>query len=128
MLVQKGGAKLKKRLTIVKQAHGCADLWLSLTRYFPRLWQSEQVAYTIRNPWLVPRSKSPRANFRISYRMQRKHLYTPILSLAFALVSMTAHADSAKASSKGVSGLSADFVYKYLVGEIAGQRGDLGLA
>ena len=60
--------------------------------------------------------------------MQRKHLYTPILSLAFALVSMTAHADSAKASSKGVSGLSADFVYKYLVGEIAGQRGDLGLA
>lgn len=60
--------------------------------------------------------------------MQRKLLYAPILFLAFAFVSIAAHADSARSTNKNVSGLSAEFVYKYLVGEIAGQRGDPGLA
>lgn len=56
--------------------------------------------------------------------MQRKL----IIALTLALASVAAHADSAKQAAKDTSGLSAEFVYKYLVGEIAGQRGELGLA
>ncbi len=59
--------------------------------------------------------------------MQRKLIYVPILTLAFAFASTAAQAESAKGA-RDTSGLSAEFVYKYLVGEIAGQRGDLGLA
>lgn len=66
--------------------------------------------------------------------MQRNLIYVPLLSLALALGSAGAQADNAKPSTtpkstaKDTSGLTAEFVYKYLVGEIAGQRGDLGLA
>ena len=56
--------------------------------------------------------------------MQRKL----IIALTLALASVAAHADSSKQAAKDTSGLSAEFVYKYLVGEIAGQRGELGLA
>ena len=56
--------------------------------------------------------------------MQRKL----IIALTLALASVVTHADSAKQAAKDTSGLSAEFVYKYLVGEIAGQRGELGLA
>jgi tetratricopeptide (TPR) repeat protein len=59
--------------------------------------------------------------------MQRKLIYVPIFILAFAFASTPVQAESAKGT-KDASGLSAEFVYKYLVGEIAGQRGDLGLA
>lgn len=48
--------------------------------------------------------------------------------LSFA-VSPTAFAENASAKSKAPqTELTAEFVYKYLIGEIAGQRGDLGLA
>lgn len=52
--------------------------------------------------------------------------YTFILALTLALASLPAQADAEK--SPATSGLSAEFVYKYLVGEIAGQRGEIGLA
>jgi tetratricopeptide (TPR) repeat protein len=60
--------------------------------------------------------------------MQRKLIIAPFLALALTLAGLPVHADSAKKAAKDTSGLSAEFVYKYLVGEIAGQRGDLGLA
>lgn len=48
--------------------------------------------------------------------------------LSFA-VSPTAFAENVSAKSKAPqTELTAEFVYKYLIGEIAGQRGDLGLA
>lgn len=49
-----------------------------------------------------------------------------LLSLA---ISATAQAESDSAKPKALqTELTSDFVFKYLVGEIAGQRGDLGLA
>ena len=56
--------------------------------------------------------------------MQRKL----IIALTLALASPAVYADSPKQAAKDASGLGAEFVYKYLVGEIAGQRGELGLA
>jgi len=50
------------------------------------------------------------------------------LLTAFVLASSTAYAEDTKTPPGGTSGLNADFIYKYLVGEIAGQRGDPGLA
>jgi tetratricopeptide (TPR) repeat protein len=48
--------------------------------------------------------------------------------LSFA-ISPTAFAENVSAKSKAPqTELTAEFVYKYLIGEIAGQRGDLGLA
>lgn len=58
--------------------------------------------------------------------MQRK-LITAVL-LAVAVAATPAQAENPKKSNKDLSGLSTDFVYKFLVGEIAGQRGDFGLA
>lgn len=57
-------------------------------------------------------------------RMQRKL----IIALLLALTSISAAADSPKKLSGESGGLTVEFIYKYLVGEIAGQRGDLGLA
>lgn len=71
--------------------------------------------------------KTATSPLRITIPMQRKYLHTPLLALALAWVSISAHAD-AKASAKDSGGLSAEFVYKYLIGEIAGQRGDMALA
>jgi len=68
--------------------------------------------------------------------MQRNLIYVPLLTLALTLgPTATQAADNTKAAAnhktaaaKETSGLTADFVYKYLIGEIAGQRGELGLA
>lgn len=60
--------------------------------------------------------------------MQRKLFIASFLTLALTLAWLPVHAESAKKAEKDTSGLSAEFVYKYLVGEIAGQRGELGLA
>lgn len=52
-------------------------------------------------------------------------------AIALLFVSVTANAQviSSDASSKSASsGLTSEFIYKYLVGEIAGQRGEIGLA
>jgi tetratricopeptide (TPR) repeat protein len=46
------------------------------------------------------------------------------LALALLLTSLGVHAQS----DAGHSGLTSEFIYKYLVGEVAGQRGDIGLA
>lgn len=56
--------------------------------------------------------------------MQRKL----IIALLLALASASAGADSSKKASGDLGGLTSEFIYKYLVGEIAGQRGDMGLA
>ena len=67
--------------------------------------------------------------FRV-YRMDRNKLIT-ISLLLFGFLQPIAHAapaGSGKKSGYEQDGLSADFIYKYLVGEIAGQRGDYGLA
>jgi len=58
---------------------------------------------------------------------------TPKLAVASAIlllaISATAQAESDSAKPKAMqTELTSDFVFKYLVGEIAGQRGDLGLA
>lgn len=50
------------------------------------------------------------------------------LALTLALAAPAVGAESQKNTLKDDTGLSADFVYKYLVGEIAGQRGEIGLA
>ena len=52
-------------------------------------------------------------------------LYATAIALFF--VSVTAHAQGS-ASKAAQTELTSDFVYKYLVGEIAGQRGDVALA
>ncbi|HEU4708018.1 MAG TPA: tetratricopeptide repeat protein [Methylophilaceae bacterium] len=54
------------------------------------------------------------------------------LALACAALSVTAShvalADSTQSPSAPQTELTSDFVYKYLIGELAGQRGDVGLA
>ncbi|GBG15564.1 uncharacterized protein NMK_3175 [Novimethylophilus kurashikiensis] len=67
--------------------------------------------------------------------MQRKLFYVPLITLTLALGSTGVLADNAKqtaapktVATNSTSGLTAEFVYKYLLGEIAGQRGELGLA
>lgn len=66
--------------------------------------------------------------------MHRNLIYVPLISIALTLGSTGVQAGTAKPSTasqnatKDASGLTAEFVYKYLVGEIAGQRGELGLA
>jgi len=57
-------------------------------------------------------------------RMQRKF----IIALLLALATTAAGAESMEKAPGNGGGLTAEFVYKYLVGEIAGQRGDMGLA
>jgi tetratricopeptide (TPR) repeat protein len=57
-------------------------------------------------------------------RMQRKL----IIALLLALAANAAAADAPKKAAKEVDGLTADFVFKFLVGEIAGQRGDMNIA
>jgi tetratricopeptide (TPR) repeat protein len=49
------------------------------------------------------------------------------ITLSFT-VSHTALADTPSAQPAPETGLTSDFVYKYLIGEFAGQRGDVGLA
>jgi tetratricopeptide (TPR) repeat protein len=51
-------------------------------------------------------------------------------SFAFALLlaSMGTHAGDDAGENSANAGLTSEFVYKYLVGEVAGQRGDIGLA
>lgn len=57
--------------------------------------------------------------------MQRKL----IIAMILAFSATVAEADITKKPTKDIpAGLSAEFVFKYLVGEIAGQRGELGLA
>lgn len=60
--------------------------------------------------------------------MKNKLLLAPVLVL-FSLLALplTSNAESSKSASPE-SSLSADFVYKFLVGEIAGQRGDIASA
>ena len=50
-----------------------------------------------------------------------------IATVTLALLTFSAHAESLD-TQKTDEGLTAEFVYKYLVGEIAGQRGEVGLA
>lgn len=56
--------------------------------------------------------------------MQRKL----ILAVILALAATAAGADVSKKSAPNVDGLTAEFVFKFLVGEIAGQRGDMTIA
>lgn len=59
--------------------------------------------------------------------MQRNFIIPFMFLLGFAAAAFPAQADSARKAAKETSGLDAEFIYKFLVGEIAGQRGDLGL-
>ncbi len=51
-----------------------------------------------------------------------------IIALILAFTATAAGAEGLKTPPKENAGLSSEFIYKYLVGEIAGQRGELGLA
>jgi len=55
----------------------------------------------------------------------RMRLYSTAIALLFASVAAHAQGSASKAAQ---TELTSDFVYKYLVGEIAGQRGDVALA
>ncbi len=48
--------------------------------------------------------------------------------IALLITSVSPFAHAASAGKTPVTGLSSEFIYKYLIGEIAGQRGDIGLA
>ncbi|MCX7627112.1 MAG: tetratricopeptide repeat protein [Methylophilaceae bacterium] len=56
-----------------------------------------------------------------------QHIFK-VLMLSLGLAIATPAVWAAGASKPGQTELTADFIYKYLVGEIAGQRGDLALA
>jgi tetratricopeptide (TPR) repeat protein len=58
--------------------------------------------------------------------MQRKLITLLLVALGFSVA--LAHADGVKKAPTAPKGMDTEFVYKFLVGEIAGQRGDLGLA
>lgn len=62
-------------------------------------------------------------------RMQFKSNFSRVaLAVFMVLASLNVQAEAAKRDADAGAGLTADFIYKYLVGEIAGQRGEIGLA
>src|SRR5688500_12167990 len=71
---------------------------------------------------------SHRATYMILTTPLRHLFRLTALAASLALISPVTQADESSNQAFPKNELTADFVYKYLVGEVAGQRGELGIA